>query len=144
MEKVKGNKIIYNLRAESMKWDTASKKWIMSNAAERYVDSMKERITYHPNLTLNISLKPEELRKDYYLKDKLTTPELVAFIKKGRSPGYGRVECAESGKLQTYSNPCRSFIINYDRGRYCQPENPGRKWYAPGPGDYYCLFIYPV
>ena len=30
---------------------------------------------------MDLKLKPEELRKDEYLKDKLTTPELVAFIK---------------------------------------------------------------
>lgn len=87
MERVKNNKITYNLRAESMKWDTSVNKWVMANAAERYVDSMRERITYHPNLVLSIPLKPEELRKDYYIKDKLTTPELVAFIKREEARG---------------------------------------------------------
>ena len=33
-------------------------------------------------MILNISLKPNELRKDDYLKDKLTTPELNEFIKR--------------------------------------------------------------
>lgn len=87
MEKVKNNKVIYNLRAETMKWDTAVKKWQLTNAAERYVDSMGERIAYYPTLTINLSLKPDELRKDYYIKDKLTTPELVAFIKREEARG---------------------------------------------------------
>ena len=43
-------------------------------------------------LTLNINLKPDELRKDDYLKDKLTTPELIAFIKQEELRGYGRFE----------------------------------------------------
>jgi len=81
LEKIKGNKAIYNLRAETMKWDTAVKKWQLTNAVERFIDSMGERFTQHTQFTLTISLKPEELRKDLYLKDKLTTPELVAFIK---------------------------------------------------------------
>lgn len=87
MEKVKGTRIIYNLRAETMRWDTATKKWLMINAAERNIDSMGERITFHGELRLNISLKPEELRKDYYLKDKLTTPELVSFIRREEARG---------------------------------------------------------
>lgn len=87
MEKIKNNKVVYNLRAETMKWDTAVKKWQLTNAAERYVDSMGERITYHPTLTLSLTLKPEELRKDYYIKDKLTTPELVAFIRREEARG---------------------------------------------------------
>jgi len=81
MEKVKDNKVIYNLRAEIMQWDTATRKWKLLNAAERKIDSMQETLTFHPNMTLDISLKPYELRKDYYLKDKLTTPELVRYIK---------------------------------------------------------------
>ena len=81
MEKVKDNKMIYNLRAESMRWDTAVKKWQLINAAERFIDSTGERFSKHAQLTLTLNLKPEELRKDLYLKDKLTTPELVAFIR---------------------------------------------------------------
>lgn len=87
MERIKNNKLIYNLRAETMKWDTAVKKWQLQNVAERIVDSMGEKTTYYPSFTVNISLKPDELRKDYYIKDKLTTPELVAFIKKEDARG---------------------------------------------------------
>jgi lipopolysaccharide export system permease protein len=81
MERIKGNKVIYNLRAETMRWDTAVKKWQLSNAAERIIDSMGEKFIQHSQYTLSINLQPNELRKDYYLKDKLTTPELLAFIK---------------------------------------------------------------
>ncbi|MFN8289884.1 MAG: LptF/LptG family permease [Chitinophagaceae bacterium] len=87
MEKVIDNKVVYNLRAETMLWDTAKRKWKLTNATERYVDSMGEKMTYHPELTLNISLKPDELRKDYYIKDKLTTPELAAFIRREEARG---------------------------------------------------------
>ena len=81
MEKIKGNKMIYNLRSETMSWDTSMKKWKLVNVVERFVDSIGERFTKYPQLTLDLNLKPEELRKDIYIKDKLTTPELVAFIK---------------------------------------------------------------
>ncbi len=82
MEKVKANKVIYNLRAETIRWDTAVKKWTLTNAAERFVDSMGEKTKYHPSLVISLKLQPSELRKDFYLKDKLTTPELVAYINK--------------------------------------------------------------
>ena len=61
MEKIKGDKVIYNLRADEAKWDTASKKWILSNVVERKINGLQETITTHPTLILNISLKPEEL-----------------------------------------------------------------------------------
>lgn len=87
MEKVKDNKVIYNLRAETMRWDTATKKWELSNAAERFIDSLGERFTRFPQYQLAISLNPMELRKDFYLKDKLTTPELLAFIRREEMRG---------------------------------------------------------
>lgn len=87
MEKVKDNKVIYNLRAETMRWDTATKKWELSNAAERVIDSLGERFTRFPQYQLAISLNPSELRKDFYLKDKLTTPELQAYIRREEMRG---------------------------------------------------------
>jgi lipopolysaccharide export system permease protein len=43
---------------------------------------MSEAVKYYPDTVFNMSLKPEELRKDDYLKDKLTTPELATFIER--------------------------------------------------------------
>jgi lipopolysaccharide export system permease protein len=82
MEKVRNNRVVYNLRAETIKWDTAVKKWKLFNAAERHIDSSGERLIEKPALHISISLLPYELIKDDYIKDKLTTPELVRFIKR--------------------------------------------------------------
>lgn len=82
MERIKDGKVVYNLRANSIRWDTAAKKWQLQNAIERTVDSLSETMTEHPTLALDISLKPDELRRDDYLKDKLTTPQLAAFIRR--------------------------------------------------------------
>lgn len=87
LERVKGNRVIYNLRAESMQWDTAINKWQLTNAAERYIDSMGERMTQHQQFAVALNLRPHELRKDLYLKDKLTTPELITFIKQEEERG---------------------------------------------------------
>ena len=43
LERVKNNKVVYNLRADTIHWDTATKKWKLINAVERTVDSMGER-----------------------------------------------------------------------------------------------------
>jgi lipopolysaccharide export system permease protein len=81
MEKVKNNNVIYNLRGGPVNWDTATRKWKLRNVTERIIDSAGEKENRIDTMTLNISLKPNELRKDEYLKDKLTTPELIAFIR---------------------------------------------------------------
>lgn len=87
MERIKNDKVVYNLRAENIRWDTAVKKWQLTNAVERTIDSMGEKMQYYPTLAINLTLKYDELRKDEYLKDKLTTPELIRYIEKEERRG---------------------------------------------------------
>jgi lipopolysaccharide export system permease protein len=111
MEKVKDNKVIYNLRAESMKWDTAINKWQLINATERTLDSMGEKLINYPTHIISIPLKPEELRKDYYMKDKLTTPELVAFIKREESRGTEGLNVLKVERYRRTATPAAVLLL---------------------------------
>ncbi len=111
MERTKGNKVIYNLRAETMRWDTAVNKWQLSNAAERFIDSMGERFTQHPKFTLTLNLKPHELRKDFYLKDKLTTPELIAFIKQEEMRGTEGLNTLKVERYRRTATPAAVLLL---------------------------------
>jgi lipopolysaccharide export system permease protein len=108
MEKIKGGKVIYNLRANSANWDTATSKWTLNTVVERKVDSLGETVTTSPTLTINISLKPEELRKDKYLKDKFTTPQLAAYIEKEEMRG---TEGLSQYKVERYRRTATSFSV---------------------------------
>jgi lipopolysaccharide export system permease protein len=81
MDKVRNNKVYYNLRAQRIEWDTAKRNWKLTQVMERTIDSMKETLREVPELHLKLALKPEELVKDEYIKDKLTTPELEEYIR---------------------------------------------------------------
>jgi lipopolysaccharide export system permease protein len=81
MEKIKNEKVYYNLRAQKIEWDNKKKNWKLTTVVERKIDSMKETIRQIPVMNINLKLQPRELRKDDYLKEKLTTPELVSYIK---------------------------------------------------------------
>ncbi len=111
MERIKGNKVIYNLRAETMRWDTAVKKWQLTNAVERFIDSMGERFTQHTQFTLTINLKPNELRKDLYMKDKLTTPELVAFIKQEELRGTEGLNALKVERYRRTATPAAVLLL---------------------------------
>lgn len=111
MEKIRDNKVIYNLRAETMKWDTAIKKWQLLNAVERNVDSMGEKIIHHSLLAISITLKPEELRKDYYIKDKLTTPELSAFIKREEARGTEGLSTLKVEQYRRTATPAAVLLL---------------------------------
>lgn len=99
LERVKGGKVQYNLRAEAMRWDTAKRQWLLSNAVERRIDTMKERLTPHAQMYIDLHLKPADLRRDDYLKDKLTTPELAQFIRAEEARG---IEGLNTLKVEQY------------------------------------------
>ncbi|MEO6490195.1 MAG: LptF/LptG family permease, partial [Ferruginibacter sp.] len=74
------NRMIYNLRALNFNWDTAKQKWLLSNVVERQVKEKTENITRSNTKYGEYNFKPIDLRKDDYLKDQMTTPDLDRFI----------------------------------------------------------------
>jgi lipopolysaccharide export system permease protein len=80
LEKIQKNKVVYNLRSDRLQWDSTKKSWKLFNVVERYIDSAGERVHMHAEKYLSLNLQPSELRKDEFLKDKLTSPELKHFI----------------------------------------------------------------
>jgi lipopolysaccharide export system permease protein len=87
LEKVKNHRVYYNLRADNLRWDTATRKWKIENAVERTIQGSDETIKQIPTTYLGLNIKPGELRKDEYLKDKLTSPELREFIRREEARG---------------------------------------------------------
>ncbi|MDP4262140.1 MAG: LptF/LptG family permease [Bacteroidota bacterium] len=111
MEKVKNNKVVYNLRSNTLRWDAAAKKWRLYNATERIVDSMKETVKQHADTLITINLKPEELRKDEYLKDKLSTPELVAYIHREELRGREGLSALKVERYRRTATPVTVILL---------------------------------
>lgn len=111
LEKVRNNKMYYNLRAERLQWNVEKKTWNIINVTERKIDSLKETIQQHARMTINLNLKPEDLRKDEYLKDKLTTPELKEYIRLEELRG---VEGLNTLKIELYrrtATPATALLL---------------------------------
>ena len=79
--KVEGDKVNYNLRAETILWDTAAKQWLLTEVIERKVFNNREKMDYVSTMHTNFGFLPLDLEKDKYTKDKLTTPQLIKQIK---------------------------------------------------------------
>ena len=75
------NKLLYNLRASNFSWDTLAKKWKLTDVTERTLNDNNETVTRSPARLMNFNFKPLDLRKDNYLKDQMSTPDLEDFIK---------------------------------------------------------------
>lgn len=81
------SKLLYNLRASTFNWDTASLKWRLSNAVERKIFPISEQVSHARQLLMNYNFKPIDLRKDEYLKDQMPTRQLDAYIENERLRG---------------------------------------------------------
>ena len=111
LQRVRDNKVIYNLRADVIRWDTALKKWQLVNAAERTIDSLGERMKQFDTLVIDLKVKPQELRKDDYLKDKLTTPELVEFIQQEELRGSEGLNVLKVERYRRSATPASVLLL---------------------------------
>lgn len=80
MDRIEKNKLSYNVRADVLRWDTATKKWMLENAIERQVDSLGEKVEMNTVKVMDFNFRGSDLNRDKYTKDKLTSPELKRFI----------------------------------------------------------------
>lgn len=63
-----------------MRWDPRKKDWKLTGVVERTIAGEQETLKKLDTLHINLNVQPKELRRDDYLKDQLTTPELHQFI----------------------------------------------------------------
>lgn len=108
LEKTKADQLLYNLRAESIVWDTLTKKWKLYRVTERRLDTMGERVTSYDTMLLSLNVLPTELRRDDYLKDKLTTPELTQFIRREELRG---TEGLKAMRVERYRRTSGAFSV---------------------------------
>lgn len=110
MHRVKDHKLVYNLRAEAYKWDTANKqnKWLLTNVTERTITGTEEKITFTPQLTKTLNFTPGDLNLDEYSKDKLPTPALRRLIQMEELRG---TEGINAMKVELYKRDATPFSV---------------------------------
>ncbi len=108
LERLQNNKVVYNLRADYLKWDTAKKGWRLENVVERKIDGVSESVKQISYMDIVLNVQPGAIRPDKYLKDKMTTPELVDFIKAEEVRG---TEGLNDYKVERYRRDATPFSV---------------------------------
>lgn len=108
MERFNNNQMVYNLRADYIRWDTASRQWELKNVVERNINGLKETQTITPTKKIKLAVKPTEIRPDKYLKDKMTTPELRQFVRAEELRGS---EGLNEYKVELYRRDATPFSV---------------------------------
>lgn len=76
----RNNELVYNLRAESITWDTSTNKWRLDNILELRINGLEESLSKTGSLQMKYNFKPRDFQRDEYMKDKMATSELNEFI----------------------------------------------------------------
>jgi lipopolysaccharide export system permease protein len=108
LQKFKSNRIYYNLRATNFNWDSSAKKWHLANVFVREMQDINEKITAIPAMNANYNFKPIDLRKDDYLKDQMSTPDLKNFIRMEKQRGS---EMINTLLVERYSRDAIPFSV---------------------------------
>jgi len=111
MHRIKDNKLVYNLRAQSVQWDTAAKKWKLTTVVERTINGLKENVKSEKTLMLNFNFKPGDLSHDEYAKDKLNSPQLHKYIQDQELRGTEGLSTLQVEEYRRLATPCSVLIL---------------------------------
>jgi len=111
MHRIKGNQLVYNLRASSMQWDTAKKNWKLRDVVERSLNGLTEKLKKEPVLNLNVKFKPADLTQDEYAKDKLNTIELHKYIADQELRGTEGLNTLQVEEYRRFATPFAVLLL---------------------------------
>lgn len=80
MDRLSGTHVVYNLRASNISWDATLKKWKLTGIIERKVEPLKEEVKQEAELIQDFNFTPDDLKRDEYIKSRLTTRELRRMV----------------------------------------------------------------
>jgi lipopolysaccharide export system permease protein len=114
LHRIKGStQLVYNLRAESIIWDTTGHKsrWVLRNVFERTITGMHEVVAVTTRKEMPFNFKPFDLSHDEFAKDKLPTPELSRFIKLEELRGAEDVNTLKVERYRRSATPITVLIL---------------------------------
>lgn len=111
LNKMQDREVIYNLRSNGFKWDTTEYKWKLTNVVERYFENEKELVIETPEMLLDLNITPNDIRYDKYLKDKMTTPELITYIEEQELRGAEGLNEFKYERYRRDATPVSVFIL---------------------------------
>ncbi|MEQ1733677.1 MAG: LptF/LptG family permease [Bacteroidia bacterium] len=111
LEKFKGNRLVYKLNADVIRWDSLKQLWIVENVNERKINNLAEVFTRNPTKELKINLNPDEFSKRVTSIETYNYFELNKYIKDERARGNENVVFFEEEKHKRIAMPFATFAL---------------------------------
>jgi len=111
LEKFKGNKMIYKIGSDFIKWDSSKNKWHADNYWIRKFNDLNETLQYKSNLDTTLNILPAEFSKRTNSIQALDINELNDYIKEEQMRGSDLIPFYLVEKYQRSSMPFATFIL---------------------------------
>jgi lipopolysaccharide export system permease protein len=111
LQEIKNNRLVRNLRADALVWDTGFNKWRIDYVVERTIDGTTETLRQADSQYISLNFKPAEFVKTEFTKDVLTTPELTELIEKEKLRGKEGINDLIVEKYRRDASPVSILIL---------------------------------
>ncbi len=110
---IKNNEVIKNIRADRMYWDTVkgNNKWKIENVVSRSLTGVAENFSKTSVEQLSMQAKPSQLIREKFTKDKMSSAELSAYIKKERASGSENINELLIEQGRRHATPVTVFLL---------------------------------
>ncbi len=109
--RIRGNQLVYNLRAERILWDTAKGSWEMRNVFQRTINGLHEQVSVTADTHMRFNFIPFDLSQDEFTKDKMTSPQLNRFIELEELRGSETINALKIEKYRRDATPVSVIIL---------------------------------
>ncbi len=111
IQKFNGTELVYSLYAQGIRWDTATNNWLLTQVRMRTINGLRQHLKDTNSLNVSYNFRPNDLKADSYLKDRMTTPELNQFIKMEKIRGGEDVNTLILEKQNRNATPVSVLIL---------------------------------
>ncbi|PZP52198.1 MAG: permease [Pseudopedobacter saltans] len=111
MYRIKHDSMDYNLRANTIRWDTAKKKWKLEGIFERHINGLKETVKLTPERLMNFTFRLSDLVTDEYAQNKMTTPQLKRHVEMERQRGGEDINTFEIELYRRQATPISVVVL---------------------------------
>ncbi|MCC6287192.1 MAG: LptF/LptG family permease [Chitinophagaceae bacterium] len=111
MDRLKGTQVVYNLRSDKIEWDAKGKKWKLSGVIERHINGLHEDVKQDTARRIDLNFAPVDLRRDEYVKSRLSTRELNQMVNMEKMRGSEGINDLEVELYRRDATPVTVLIL---------------------------------
>jgi lipopolysaccharide export system permease protein len=110
-EKFEGNKLLYKINANRIKYNTETKKYVLYNYTKRTIGLKDDNLQSEDKKIMAFNFEPDDLTPVVYIAETMSIGDLNTFINKEREKGNANISTYLVVFYKKFSLPISAFIL---------------------------------